>query len=233
MIYVMSDLHGCYEEYIQMIEKIKLNDKDTLYVLGDVIDRGDDGIKILFDMMKRANVIPMLGNHEYMAYKVLKKLNVEITEENYDTHINSDVMEMYDSWRYNGGASTIRAFSKLGGEEKADIMDYLGEFELYRELVAGGRKYVLVHGGLANFSPEKDLSEYSIYDIVWGRCDYARKYFDDKFLVTGHTPTFYIDEHCRGKIYRQNNHIAIDCGLVYGANLGCICLDTMEEFYVK
>ena len=67
MIYVMSDLHGDYKKYLQMIEKIKLNNDDLLYILGDVIDRGDDGLKILFDMMKRPNIIPLLGNHEYMA----------------------------------------------------------------------------------------------------------------------------------------------------------------------
>ena len=53
MIYVMSDLHGCYDKYMQMLEKIKFNNEDTLYVLGDIVDRGDDGIKILLDMMKR------------------------------------------------------------------------------------------------------------------------------------------------------------------------------------
>ena len=35
------------------------------------------------------------------------------------------------------------------------------------------------------------------------------------------------------RIYKKNNHIAIDCGAVYGNRLGCICLDTMEEFYVE
>jgi len=67
MSYVMSDLHGCYDKYMQMLEKIKFSDNDTLYILGDIIDRGDDGIKILLNMMNRNNTIPILGNHEYMA----------------------------------------------------------------------------------------------------------------------------------------------------------------------
>ena len=40
-----------------------------------------------------------------------------------------------------------------------------------------------------------------------------------------------IDEAYRGKIYRGNNHIAIDVGAVFGEVLGCICLETEEEFY--
>ncbi len=53
MIYAMSDLHGCFDKYKKMLEKINLCENDTLYILGDVVDRGKDGIKILFDMMKR------------------------------------------------------------------------------------------------------------------------------------------------------------------------------------
>lgn len=232
MIYVMSDLHGCYDKYKQMLEKIHFNDSDTLYILGDVVDRGDDGIKILLDMMKRMNVIPMLGNHEYMAYNVLKKFNVEITEENYNSYLDSEAIEMYENWMFNGGITTSRAFSKLDKENKESIIEYLGEFELCEELEVNGNTFVLVHGGLVGFDENKDLDEYGIHDVIWGRCDYAVQYYPDKYLVTGHTPTYNIDENYKGKIYRQNNHIAVDCGAVYGGRLGCICLDTLEEFYI-
>ena len=57
-------------------------------------------------------------------------------------------------------------------------------------------------------------------------------YFHDKYIVTGHTPTGYIEEKSKGKIWFGNNHIAIDCGAVFGNPLGCLCLDTFEEFYV-
>ena len=37
--YVMSDIHGEYEKYCRMLEKIALSEEDTLYILGDVVDR--------------------------------------------------------------------------------------------------------------------------------------------------------------------------------------------------
>lgn len=228
----MSDLHGCYNKYKQMLEKIKFNNDDTLYVLGDIVDRGDDGIKNLLDMMKRSNVVPLLGNHEYMAYSVLKKFNVEITADNYNSHLDEEAIEMFENWMFNGGITTSRAFAKLDKSERDSIMEYLGEFELYEELEVNGNGFVLVHGGLVDFEEDKDLDDYDIHDIIWGRCDYARQYYKDKYLVTGHTPTYNIDENYKGKIYRRNNHIAIDCGAVFGEKLGCICLDTLEEFYV-
>ena len=233
MIYVMSDLHGCYDKYMKMLEKIQFNNDDTLYMLGDIVDRGENGIKILLDMMKRSNVIPMLGNHEYMAYSVLKKFNVEITASNYNTHRDTEDVEMYENWMFNGGITTSQGFAKLDKSTRDNIIEYLGEFVLYEELEVNGNKFILVHGGLAGFDESKSLSEYDIHDIIWGRCDYAKKYYKDKYLVTGHTPTYNIDEDYKGKIYMQNNHIAIDCGAVYNGNLGCICLDTLEEFYIE
>lgn len=233
MFYVISDLHGCYDKYKQMLEKIQFNKDDTLYVLGDVIDRGDDGIRILLDMMQRPNVIPLLGNHEYMAYNVLKKFNVEITAYNYNTHLDRESIEMYENWMFNGGITTCQSFSKLDCATRESVIEYLGEFELYEEIEVNENKFILVHGGLVNFDENKELSEYGIHDIIWGRCDYARQYYTDKHLVTGHTPTYNISEKYRGKIYRENNHIAIDCGAVYGERLGCICLNTLKEFYIS
>lgn len=34
------------------------------------------------------------------------------------------------------------------------------------------------------------------------------------------------------EIFVKNRHIVIDCGCEFGGKLGCICLDTMEQFYV-
>ena len=38
--YVISDIHGEYERFMELLEEIELKDTDTLYVLGDVLDRG-------------------------------------------------------------------------------------------------------------------------------------------------------------------------------------------------
>lgn len=46
---------------------ICLQEMDTLYILGDVVDRGTGSCKILLDMMENFHSIPMIGNHEYMA----------------------------------------------------------------------------------------------------------------------------------------------------------------------
>ena len=45
--YVISDIHGQYEPFKRILQQINFSDDDVLYVLGDAIDRGPDGIKIL------------------------------------------------------------------------------------------------------------------------------------------------------------------------------------------
>ena len=75
MIYVMSDLHGEYDKYLAMLKKIKFSDDDELYILGDVVDRGQKPVEILRDMSMRHNVFPIMGNHDKMAIDVLGLAN--------------------------------------------------------------------------------------------------------------------------------------------------------------
>lgn len=231
MIYCLSDIHGCYEDYLKMLKLINLSDADTLYILGDVIDRGPDGIKILQDMMKRRNIVPILGNHEFMAVKVLPWLLGEITEESIDNFDEKKIRALIN-WQFDGGDATMAGFRRLNRDEQAEVMDYLMEFEVYEEVSAGGRNYVLVHAGLDNFEPQRELWDYELHELIFRRTDYTKVYFDDKFLVTGHTPTRNITGNGKDEIYEKNNHIAIDCGCVFGGKLAAICLDTLEKFYV-
>ena len=46
-----------------MLNRVGFSDDDFLFVLGDVIDRGEDGIKILKWMMSQSNMELIMGNH--------------------------------------------------------------------------------------------------------------------------------------------------------------------------
>ena len=137
------------------------------------------------------------------------------------------------TWQMNGSVTTTDAFHKLDPETRQDVIDFIKDFLIYEELTAGGQDYLLVHGGLGSYSLEKGIEDYSIEELVWDRADYETQYFEDVYVVTGHTPTQGIEGNPRpGYIYRANNHIAIDCGCYLpGGRLAAICLDTGEEFY--
>lgn len=232
MIYCVSDIHGEYDKFMRLLEKIHFSDSDVLYVLGDVFDRGPHPIQVLFEMMKHPNIIPIVGNHELMGITVLKFLMKEITEENIGS-IDDRMVQSIINWQMNGSDTTTDEFHKLSLEKRQEVMKYLGEFSAYEEVSAGNKDFLLVHAGLSNFSKRRSLDDYTLNELVWGRTDYEMKYFDDVFVVSGHTPTQNIKQNPRpGYIYRANNHIAIDCGACFGGRLAAICLDTDEEFYV-
>ena len=232
MTYLMSDLHGQYEKYMQMLEKIRFSDRDDLYVLGDAVDRGPEPMKLLLDMSYRINVFPILGNHDWTARTILKRLNVEITEENAETQLTANLLSVIRLWLSDGGNPTFREFHRLEPDDREAVLDYLDEFAPYEELVVNGKRYVLVHAGIQNFDPAKSLDSYDELDLIDGRCDYGRRYFKDRILVTGHTPTLHIDPAFRGRIWRGNGHIALDCGAGFDLPLGCLRLEDGEEFYV-
>ena len=233
MIYVISDIHGEYEKFSQMLELISLSDSDTLYILGDVLDRGNKPVTTLMKIMNMPNVISIIGNHELMALECLKFITSEITD--YAVNKLDDVMlEKMMIWSHNGGNTTLDEFKKLSKTQQQNVLEYIKDSLAYKQLEVGGKKFLLVHGGLKNFAPDRSIDSYKLYELVWDRPDYEKVYFDDVFLVTGHTPTTRIKNFDNpGHIYNKNNHIAIDCGACIGGNLGCICLDTLEEYYVE
>ena len=142
MIYVMSDIHGMYDKYIEMMDLIDLKETDTLYILGDIIDRGVNSMKILQDMMKRSNVFGIFGNHELMMADCFNIITQEITNEFLDSFDEEKLMKLSD-WMNNGAFQTIQEFKKLSKEEQKDIIEYLMEFTAYEEVEVKGRYYLL------------------------------------------------------------------------------------------
>lgn len=232
MNYVISDIHGYYGKFIEILNLIKLKETDTLYVLGDIVDRGPNPIKTLLKLMEMPNAVCIVGNHELMALDGLRFLNTQITAESVNA-IDTEVLGNLIDWQCNGGETTIEEFKQLDPEMRQEILDFMMEFSMYEELTVNGQQYLLVHAGLGDYSPEKSIEDYSLKNLVWDRADYNTQYFEDTIVITGHTPTQYIEGNPNpGRIYKNLNHIAIDCGCAMpDGRLAAICLETGEEFY--
>ena len=236
MIYVCSDIHGHYDKYLAMLKSIGLRSSDTLWVLGDVIDRGPDGCKILLDMLVRPNVIPILGNHEFTAAVCLPWLLKEVTDQSLDA-LGRAQMAALSEWVANGGGATLRELKRLPQQTRERILAYIRDMDLYAQVSAGGQDFVLVHAGLEHFSLDKPLEEYELQDFLFSRPKSNQVYYKDRYLVYGHTPTRLLrkqlGEPLSDRILRRGKQIAVDCGCGFDGMLGCLCLDTLEEFYVE
>ena len=232
MIYVMSDIHGNYEKYCLMLKKLNLKETDALFILGDVIDGGKDGIKILKDMMYRSNIFPVMGEREYLAEKFLPMIQGAKTPDECAQFIEDGSKKDFARWLKGGSYGTIEAFLSLSEEGKESVIDYLSEFSPYDEVEAGGREFVLVHAGIKDFEEGKDLEDYDEEAFVLEKADYKKVYYSDKFLVTGHTPTAIIEGSKGNGVFSAKRHLAINTIEITDGKLTAVCLDTMKVYYV-
>ena len=233
MIYVTSDLHGYpLEEFQKLLASAGFSDEDFLFVLGDVIDRGDEGVRLLRWMAEQPNVQLILGNHEAMLLScafLFREATVENAEE-----LTAEDMERLELWRSNGAAPTLEAFRHLL-QTKPDvlegILDYLDDAPLYDYVNVNGRQFILVHAGLENFSPDKPFHRYEPEELLWVRPDLQTRYFDEATVVFGHTPTYHYGEEFRGKAVKTDTWVCIDTGAAAGGKPMLLRLDDMKEFY--
>ena len=233
MVYSTSDLHGYpLDSFLRLLGKAGFSDSDTLYILGDVIDRNDDGgISILRWMMNQPNVEFILGNHEAMLLSC-SFLFEEITDENID-RLNHEQMQLLLQWMQNGSQPTmnsLRSLKKNDPAELNDLLDYLRDAPLYDAISAGGRDFLLVHSGWGNYSPEKKISEYTPDELLWHRPHPEESFFPDMMTILGHTPTGYLFGE-KGKMFRTNTWIDIDTGAGGGGSPMILRLDDLKEFY--
>lgn len=228
MVYVVSNLHGNYEKYKQLLQTISFKDTDLLYVLGDIVDYGDESMELIGDMSVRYNVYPIVGEHDYVALKMLS--GFEKMLKSGDTPDKKFITKMTE-WVADGGQPTLDAFRTLDDEMKEGVLDYLSDMTIYEEATVKGKNYLLVHAGIAGFKKDIDLESLKPEAFFTEPLDLTKKYFDDVTVIVGHTPTTE-DNGGDGRIFFGNGSIAIDCGEARGGTVGCLRLDDMKEFYV-
>ena len=241
--YVISDLHGHFALYNAFLKKINFVRTDTLYILGDVIDRGDDGVKIIKDIMKRKNVVFLPGNHEDILVKVVRSLFND----------SKDKARLCEIWWHNGGEGTARELFKLENDEIIKIEKYIRNRPLSVTVKVGERTFLLAHASPlamtqaqyeANCAKQAEetntnIDSFTTYRqwLLWKRVEEEDEFPEDIIAVFGHTPTAYYQDNLPYEIWQYENKIGIDCGLASFHNgnknsrLGCLCLDDLSMSY--
>lgn len=210
--YVCSDLHGEFPAYKAIIKQLKKNDK--LYILGDVIDRGPDGIKILQDIMKRKDkgqVEFLIGNHELMM-------------------IQSLFLGEKNDWDKNDNTETKESFKKLSTGEQTKLKEFLLNSFVYKNIGVKSRKIHLVHA--RSVQSENDNRDMTVREMIEeGQMDMMTKALWDSpsydcasgeiakkgtTTIIGHTPNRMVE--CR------DNYIDVDCGAGYYGNASLVDL---------
>lgn len=234
MIYVTSDLHGyAVEKFLELLQSAGFTESDYLFVLGDVIDRGDEGVQLLRWMAEQPNVQLILGNHEAMLLSVSDWLFAEVSDESL-AQIDGEKMEMVTNWCQNGAGPTIQGLQKLLKKEPdvlEGILDYLRDAPLYDVVQVAGRTYILVHGGLENFRPDRPLEDYAPEELLWARPTLESRYFEGATVIFGHTPTGFFGPQYQGKMVQTDTWKCIDTGAAMGKKPMLLRLDDEKAFY--
>lgn len=254
MKYVTSDIHGNLKRFKSIMNQINLQPDDTLYVLGDVIDRFEHGIDILLELMKMKNVVMLLGNHELMMFQTFN-LRLDKFDREYYRRL----------WSKNGGDVTRTDFLSRDEETQKKILKFIQNLPLEKTVIAGGKRYRLVHAApheMWDRSPVDWMIHWNYNDVkefcTWHRLKNGDDLPKGFTIIYGHTCTGHIDRdnYVLAKFYSDNpdefppmdisrpcevifsdKKIAIDCGAAYSdyygrqTRLACIRLDDLKVFY--
>jgi serine/threonine protein phosphatase 1 len=172
--YCSADWHGDLELAKKVLEYLQPD--DTLYILGDVIDRGEYGIEILQMLMKDYRVILLRGNHEQMML------------DEYRGTVSFDNRHL---WDMNGNLYTERKFDALSAEEKEEILKYLEQTELTLFYRTSDYKWIILEH--AGYTPGSNDDILGYHDPLWDRKHFRDKWYNKGFYVIhGHTPVQFL-----------------------------------------
>ena len=222
MTYVISNIHGQYEKFKSILSQISFKESDMLYILGDLLDFGEESMELIEDLSVRLNVFCVAGEHDYLAARMLKGFSAMLQS---GAAPSEDYIAEMTAWVQDGGQPTLEAFRSLDADAREGVIEYLEEMTLFEEVEVKGESYLLVHAGIANYSPDTDLEDYMPEDFFSEPLDASYPLIEGTTVVVGHAPTK------SGRIERGEGSIFLDCGAGEGGSLGCLCLESGEEFY--
>lgn len=214
--YFVGDIHGCYEQLMAALEKIKFNpDVDRLISVGDLVDRGPDSVKCL-NLLKELWFHAVSGNHEDM---MIKSFRFEWPTHNYIQ---------------NGG----RWFFHLPYEQQEELVLLADtKMPLVIEVETDIGIIGVIHANAPDdwqkyhrLNNDKDFFDDNLVeDTIWGR----RRIYGNQsgrvkgidYVVVGHTPV--------EDVTVLENIVYIDTGAVYNNSLTILSVDEVVNYVGK
>lgn len=210
----VSDIHGCYETFENLLDKTGLTKSDQLFILGDFIDRGPYS-RAVIDRVERLlaegySVFPLRGNHEQLFLEYRDK--------------SANKLKLF-AQRQNS-----RHLLKSGNRLSDSMQQFFSAMPYYYETDA----HLLVHAG---FNTVLDKPLKSWHDMLWIRkFDYLEMPLKAKRVVHGHVPQTL--KRISRTVENDGFVWAIDNGCVRSRHSGfgrlvCVDLDSGKLYKTK
>ncbi|MCK5761839.1 MAG: fructose-bisphosphatase class III [Candidatus Izimaplasma sp.] len=182
--FIISDIHGYYNEMITALTKSGYDSDDLkhhLIVIGDLFDRGTQSKEVfqyLYQLNKSKKATVILGNHDNFLIELL----------------DGQYLKAIFNIRYNGTGKTISSllgkkyknFTELEGirdeiiEKYPYLNKWLKSLPYYLEI----GDYIFVHGGIDG--QNENWMNGEARDFIWSR-QYNLEPVEGKTMVVGHT----------------------------------------------
>jgi len=156
--YVIGDIHGCYDELVQLLVKIDQHANEQPYkciFVGDYVDRGPESkavVQEVINMQKRGHVA-LMGNHE----------------------------DMILCGNFTYAEATLRSFNSSFMELPDYVTDWMRTLPLYYE----DDTIIVAHAGA---DPAFPMDQQQRNILLWYRYDQRGPALMGKHFYHGHTP---------------------------------------------
>lgn len=222
---IVSDIHGCYEEFIKLVTKCKFDfKKDELIACGDLVEKGPKS-ELVVSWFRTAekngyNIHAIAGNHDESMVRFWKH-EVKVSE----GRQSKNPMKAHED--------RVRTYEQLSRES----LRYLDNLPHYLERDFGGRKYIFIHGGMFPNKHPRDMD----FKVLC-RLRYLKRNGDKlKMIQAGkeepgdpfwaelydgrHGFAFYGHQQNSGQFIHWDHAVGIDLGACYGHGMGAVILD--------
>lgn len=201
---VVGDIHGCYDELVELLEKVDFGPDDRVVSVGDLITKGPKNREVLELFMTDPRFTTVIGNHDLQLRRKWNGEDVDLKPAQREAH------------------------RELRGEKDAyssllNRLPFMIDLGTHLVVHAGLRPNVELHSQttgdltrLRTLGPDRESEEGTPwYDVYNG----------DKIVLFGHWPA---PEPRRG-----SKAIGLDTGCVYGYNLTAYIIETDEFVTVR
>ncbi|WP_299840097.1 metallophosphoesterase family protein [uncultured Tenacibaculum sp.] len=220
--FTIGDIHGGLLGLRQLIDKLELQQNDTLIFLGDYVDGWSESAQVIDYLMKlreKHDCIFIKGNHDEYCENWLR------------SGITNDI------WLFHGGVKTIESYEGYTEYDKQQHLQFIEQMKLFH-IDADNRLFI--HAGFSSMhGPQKEVYE---SNFNWDRTLWETAISLDKTLgkdsplypkrltlfheiYIGHTPTTRYNQF--GPMNGANVW-NVDTGAAFKGRLTALNIDTKE-----
>ncbi|SNZ02521.1 Calcineurin-like phosphoesterase [Persephonella hydrogeniphila] len=224
-VVVVGDVHGCYLEFLQMLDEIKkmYGEKTLVVSVGDTVDRGDFNVEMLnlcFRLKEEGNFIEVQSNHNLKLYRWFKGKKVNISY---------------------GMKKTVDQILSLPEDERNRLKEkYINYYETLPLYLIINSSVVVAHAGIKDDmlgKVNKKIKDFVIYGETTGR--YTEEGFPERVdwtrerVVNENSPKIVYGHVVYKEPYINNLCYGIDTGCVLGNKLTGYNPFTDEFIFIK